>query len=77
MENNVTYKKRSIVRNPILIGDQSSIYLNRFSAELKYIVPWAQYDNCLGLNETNICQSSKIGKNNCYQNIISKGIKGE
>ena len=45
MEKHKIYLKKDKKYLKIPIDDQSSIFLKRYSSELKYMAPWTQYDD--------------------------------
>lgn len=70
MDNHKSYLKRDTKYLEIPIYNQLSIFLKRYSSELKYMAPWTQYDD--GYSEENIYSGKKIQQQN---NVLNKSNK--
>lgn len=70
MEKQKIYLKSEIKYLEIPIYDHSSIFLERYSSELKYMAPWTQYDN--SYSAENIYSGKK---NQQQKNFVNKSIK--
>jgi hypothetical protein len=53
MNQQVKIKKHINRQNQIPIVEQCSIFLQIYSSELKYMVPWAQYDDNMAVKDNN------------------------
>ena len=77
MEKHKIYLKRDTKYLQIPIDNQSSIFLKRYSSELKYMAPWTQNDD--GGSEKNIYygKNKLQQKDNFSDQLIKKNKKDD
>lgn len=75
MEGDEIYLRGSIKEIQTPIEDHYSIFLNRYSTELKFMGPWAQYDD--DYSEDNIYSSKQQQQNNFVNKSRKKKEKDD